>query len=197
MKLLGMFFFGFQWALPGSDCYVDSDVFKRDLSASMRPLAKRIQWARALLAARFVFFPACTGQHWVLFLLDVPNWRLELYDSYRGTHTSIRMRIKHFLNDILLVAGRYTPPYRTAWQLVDVDIRLQMPPQRDCHSCGVFTVVTALHRSAGLALSFDTYSINQFWRPWLASLAMSDTTDPNTPPSSLRIPPHMFSDIFG
>jgi Ulp1 family protease len=62
------------------------------------------------------------------------------------------------------------------WQLAYVSITLQMPKQFDGHSCGVFTIVTALHRAAGLSLNFDNDTINNIWRPLLAHLVMSDET---------------------
>ena len=62
------------------------------------------------------------------------------------------------------------------WQLAHVSITLQMPKQTDYHSCGIFTIVTALHRAAGLSLNFDNQTINEIWRPLLAHLVMSDET---------------------
>jgi Ulp1 family protease len=60
-----------------------------------------------------------------------------------------------------------------------------MPKQIDCHSCGVFTLVTALHRAAGLSLNFDNQTINNIWRPLLAHLVMSDKTNRATSPTFL------------
>ena len=68
-----------------------------------------LKLASALLAARYVFFPACTNNcHWVLFVLDVGAWRLEAYDSKHDQHWREHTRIQRWIDQLLQQTQRRT-----------------------------------------------------------------------------------------
>ena len=92
-----------QRKIPATHC-VFVAITDPDAYRETNPTAKRVlELATGLLAARYVFFPVCTNScHWVLFLLDVDAWRLEVYDSKHGQHWQEYTRIRRWIDRLLL-----------------------------------------------------------------------------------------------
>ena len=126
-----------------------------------------------------IFMPVNVGGvHWCCAVIDIPQKRIQFYDSMAGSGTHILSALFQYLQDEYQNKKHSPMPHLHEWKLIPGnDPSQQIPQQQNGYDCGVFTCMFADFISRDVPLLFTQKHINECRKRIALSILLGTALD--------------------
>jgi sentrin-specific protease 1 len=140
--------------------HVMNTFFYPKLKDSGYPAVRRWTKKVDIFAKERILLPVHLGVHWCVAEVDVRGKKIVYYDSLHGSNEVCLQLLLDWLKAEHLDKKSHPLPTPELWQLSTP--HQQTPPQQNGYDCGVFTCVTAEHRSRNAGLFYSQAHMSYF-----------------------------------